>query len=784
MPAADAAVALPRRATAHRALRGALATIVWASMTAGNAAPNLPAAPAAADLSAIRTLLSATDFGAGMLRGDPRRQCSVGATHDAPTRSPTTQTAAAATDDRRIHIEADRFQSALTDAGVTQVSGDVVIQHGPHQLLADQARVTRAPARIDLEGPLRYRNGGIGFHSAGGHLLPTRDQGEFRDVHYFVASRHASGDSLRLTFVDADAVRMETATYTTCPPDDPVWALTADDITLNRATGRGVARHTTVRFAGVPIFYFPYLNFPIDDRRQSGFLTPSFGASKKHGADLSIPYYWNIAPNYDATVTPRVLSKRGLMLQNELRYRLAGQQGEAHIDLLLNDARTGASRHFLSLTHHWMPGRRWRGRLQFQEASDQSYLDDFGGGLTHSGANHLHRFAEAVYDDAQSHVELRLDDFQTLDAAIAAADLPYTALPQARYTRDLNIPGSGLRGRLQADIAGFRHATRVTGLRVNVSPSLSFPLRRAWGELTPTLKLDLTQYRLNNPAADADANPARALPLFAIDGRLIFERAYQSDRRTTLHTLEPRAYYLYVPRDDQTDLPLFDTNAYTPGFFGLFRDNRFSGGDRIDDAHQLSAAITSRLIDADSAREWLRADLAGTVSFRDRSEQPLDPVAANHSTLVARLNTTLSDRWRGSAEWVYDRDRNSTVKRNVEINYRAGPQRRLTLRQRFLRQTTGHTDISGYWRLSPAWAIVGRYDYSFRRNESLEALLGVEYDNCCWALRLVARDYLTADNGLRDRAILLQLELKGLTGLGRGVRDLLTERIEDYRPTF
>ena len=265
-------------------------------------------------------------------------------------------------------------------------------------------------------------------------------------MHYFVASRHASGDSLRLTFVDADAVRMETATYTTCPPDDPVWALTADDITLNRATGRGVARHTTVRFAGVPIFYFPYLNFPIDDRRQSGFLTPSFGASKKHGADLSIPYYWNIAPNYDATVTPRVLSKRGLMLQNELRYRLAGQQGEAHIDLLLNDARTGASRHFLSLTHHWMPGRRWRGRLQFQEASDQSYLDDFGGGLTHSGANHLHRFAEAVYDDAQSHVELRLDDFQTLDAAIAAADLPYTALPQARYTRDLNIPGSGLRG--------------------------------------------------------------------------------------------------------------------------------------------------------------------------------------------------------------------------------------------------------------------------------------------------------------------------------------------------
>lgn len=774
---------MPKPTITHRTINRALPLAAWALLGVGHAAPGLPTPPTTADPGAVRTLPSAADF---VLPGSPWQHCTAIAPSSVAARPRATQAADRATDHWPIQIEADQLQTTLTDTGMTQAIGNVVLQHGPHQLLTDRVHVSRTPPRMTFASPLRYRNGDIEFHSTGGHLLPNRHQGEFRDVHYFVASHHASGDSLRLALVNADTIRMDTATYTTCPSNDPIWVLSAADIALNRATGRGTAHNTTVRFAGVPIFYFPYIDFPIDDRRQSGFLTPSFGSSKKHGIDLRVPYYWNIAPNYDATITPRVLSKRGLMLHNELRYRLPGQQGEAHADVLLNDDLSGETRHFLSLAHRWTPGRHWRGQLQFQAVSDQDYLQDFGDGLTDSGASHLHRFAEALYDDASSHLELRLDDFRTLDTTIATAERPYSLLPQARYTRDVDIPGSGLRGRIQGDIADFRHSTRSDGRRANVSPSLSLPLRRAWGELTTTLTLDLTQYQLNDPAASADASPSRALPLFSVDGRLFFERTYQNDQHTTLHTVEPRAYYLYVPHDDQSDLPLFDTNAYTPGFFGLFRNNRFSGGDRIGDAHQLSVAITSRLIDGAGAREWLRADLASTVLFRDRREHlPGSRAAtAGHSELIARLNTTLNDRWSGGGEWVYDPDDNSTVKRNVEINYRADPHRLLTLRQRFLRQTTGHTDLSGYWRLSPAWAIVGRYDYSFHRNEPLEALLGVEYDNCCWALRLVARDYLTADDGRRDSAILLQLELKGLTGLGRGARDLLAERIKDYRPTF
>ena len=778
--------AMAKSTIVHRTASRAWPLAAWALLGAGQAASDLPAASTGADLGAIRALPSTAGFGAGGLPDSPWQHCAATAPSGTATQPQTTQTADTVTGNGPIQIEADQFQTTLTDTGITRASGDVVLQHGPHQLLASQVRVSRTPARVDLAGPLRYRNGGIEFHSSGGHLLPDRHQGEFRDVHYFIASRHAGGASLRLEFVNADTVHLDAASYTTCPSNDPIWVLSADDIALNRATGRGTARNTTVRFAGVPIFYLPYLDFPIDGRRQSGFLTPSFGSSKKHGIDLRAPYYWNIAPNYDATITPRVLSKRGLMLHNTLRYRLPGQQGEAHAEVLLNDDLTGETRHFLSLAHRWTPDRRWHGQLRFQAVSDQTYLQDFGDGLTDSNASHLHRFAEAVYDDASSHLELRLDDFRTLDSTVAATEQPYSVLPRAHYTRDVDISGSGLRGRIQGEIAGFRHNTLIGGWRANVSPALSLPLRRPWGELTATLTLDLTHYRLNAPASGADTHPSRALPLVSVDGRLFFERTYQTGQRTTLHTVEPRAYYLYVPHNDQSDLPLFDTNTYTPGFSGLFRDNRFSGGDRIGDTHQLSVAVTSRLIDSAAAREWLRADLASTVFFRDRREQLPSPLAATagHAELIARLNTTLSDRWSGGAEWVYGPDGHSTVKRNVEINYRAGPHRLLTLRQRFLRQTTGHTDLSGYWRLSPAWAIVGRYDYSGRRNEPLEALLGVEYDTCCWALRLAARDYLTADDNRRDRAILLQLEFKGLTGLGRGARDLLAERIKDYRPTF
>ena len=676
-------------------------------------------------------------------------------------------------------------EADLRDAGESILRGNVVIHRNTIRLSADEVRYQRDGEKVDAIGRLQVWDEGVYVTGTRGQMILAEDVTIIEDANYQVLDAHAHGSAARAILSGSDILKASDATYSTCMPGREDWVLEADNVYLDKAADQGTARNVWINFKGMPIFYSPYLSFPLSDARKSGFLAPSVGVSSSTGVEATIPYYFNIAPNLDATVATRAMTERGVQLQGEFRYLFPWGQGTLAGEVLPNDSQRDEARTGVSFTHLGHVNPRWYTDLRFDWVSDKEYFEDLGTSLAISSRTFLEQRADAYYYGDWFYLLTRAQNFQTLDGSIPGTSRPYKRLPQIyASTKFLE---RNLRPNFNAttELVHFDRRDSVTGMRWDLRPYVSLPYRTAAGYVVPKATLRYTGYALDHRVPGLNESPSRVVPTFSLDSGLFFERRLNIASRPLLQTLEPRLYYLFTPFNRQDDLPVFDTGEYTFSFAQLFREDRFSGADRVGDAHQVTLALTTRFLHEGSGAELLRASIGQIQYFRDR-KVTLPGVAretSRDSDLVAEVAANLDERWRVSAGMLWDTGASRTDRNTVSVRYQPDSRRVVNASYRFVRDNIEQADVSFAWPVARDWRAVGRWNYSLEEKALLETFAGVEYESCCWGFRLVARRYLSSLGGEYNSGIFMQLVLKGLSDFG-SAGEFLSRSIPGYRDEF
>lgn len=682
--------------------------------------------------------------------------------------------------DDLVHVLADK--AFLKKDGTSELLGHVQITRGDQTLMSEalsfdnQTQEAVSPGPLTLESPTMQIRGGSGRFNLG------RRSGQVNDTRYQYYPAHAQGRAAHIARKTPSLTTLTRATYSTCPIGHQTWVLSASSVRLDQKADQGVARNVVLRFKNVPILYTPYLSFPISNKRKSGLLPPVIGESTNSGFEYRQPIYWNIAPQADATFTPQILTRRGVGLGTEFRYLSPHSYSVLEGNYLPNDRLYGNSRWLYAFHQQATPLPGLSTHINYNRVSDNAYFNDLGNSLDVSSTTELERSADATYSAANWNLTTRVQKYQILDPTLSTSNLPYERLPQITFNGWLPDNALGLQTTLNTDWTRFVRRASVTGSRLDVTPGLRLPLTGAAWFLTPALKYRYTSYHLQDQAPGTSADPTRSLPIASLDAGLYFERSAGAH---TLQTLEPRLYYLYVPYRDQQGLPVFDTSLNDFGFSQLFSDNRFSGGDRVGDANQLSLALTTRFINTDTGAERFSASLGQILYFRPRKVTlPGNPVQTQHrSDYAGQLNAALADHWNATGDMTYDPYRHAVDSAYMGVQYHLDRQRLVNLGYQFRRGQVDQSDVSFIWPLNAHWQATGRWNFSVRDGRVLDAFAGLQYDSCCWAARILARRYVTSTGGKYNSGIYFELVLKGLGNLGNPIGSYLQRTIPNYAPS-
>lgn len=710
--------------------------------------------------------------------GDPWAQCG------AALRSPPRPVYEGDRNDTES-VQAAADQANLIKQGVSVLQGNVQILRGTGQLQADTVTYDEPAATLDAEGNVRFWDDGL--YVIGSHARSNLDENtsEIDNARFLIEDAHGQGTARRAVLRGNDLVKARTGTYTTCDLDSPDWLLSASKITLNKTTNIGTGRNVWVRFKRVPIFYSPYLSFPLSDARKSGFLVPQWRFSGVAGAEFTQPYYFNLAPNRDATLGLRAMAGRGLQVQGEYRYLTQRGSGELNLEYIPNDFAENDSRGLIHFAHRGSFAPHWSASANFDWVSDPRYFEDLGTELSVSSRSFLERRADLTRTGDGWWATLRAQTFQTVDDTLPATSRPYFRIPQLQFGISRAIGNRRINTNLRGEVVYFERDASVTGARLDLRPTVSYPMRSEATFLVPSASLRYTRYDLSGTAVGADANPWRLIPTVSVDSGLFLERGLKLGGRALTQTLEPRLYYLFTPFDNQSDFPVFDTGQFTFNIEQLFRDDRFSGADRVGDANQVAISLTSRLLGEDGG-ELAHLSVGQIRYFRDR-KITLPGVARDTSVssdIVAEAAANIAGRWRFAADLQWDPRLDRSDKSTLSLRYRPDNRRILNLAYRFVRGTAEQTDFSFAWPIVRNWRAVGRWNYALPQKQLLEGLLGVEYESCCWGLRLLGRRYLSDSAGNHSAALFVQLQLKGLAGVGEKTLAFLRQGIPGYEREF
>lgn len=701
-------------------------------------------------------------------------------------------------EESEVDVKANDAQ--LVENGTSVFTGDVVVIRGGQELRANRATYNKISGNITAQGDIQIRDSEIILNAQQAEWALSNDEGKLVDAQYRLRESHARGHAGTVYRQGIEKTLLKDATYTTCGVGDNAWLLESSNVHLDHVNNVGVARDVKIRLAGVPVFYTPYLSFPLSDERKSGFLTPSFGHSDETGVDIQTPYYWNISPDKDATFTPRLMSERGLMLNTEFRYLYDRHKGTVNAGFLLNDQLKNdgdvvnpfykEDRKHFSLQHTGYFSSHWNTAIDYNYVSDDNYLEDFGSNLSLASTTYLNRKISVGYTENNWSFIGRFQGFQTL----TDVDEPYQRLPQLLLRGSFPDQAMGLTYGIKAEYVDFAHDDDVAGKRIDLEPSVSFPWSSAAAFVTPRIALRHTRYDLtDNVTAGLNKTQTRTAPIVSLDSGLFFERAMSLGQSRYIQTLEPRAFYLYIPERNQEDIPVFDSSLRTFNMGQLFAYDRFSGSDRLGDANQLSIALTSRIINQQTGRESFRVSLGQIQYFSDRDVTLNNTIKETDSSsdMVAEIAASLAKEWTMRAEMQWDPHESRSNMSAVRLQYRGDKGQLLNFSHRYRRDNVTdldgleQIDISARLPINKQWSFVGRWYRSLKESQTLETLAGIEYDSCCWATRLVVRDYV--NNALdddRNLAILFQIELKGLGNFGQKTDVLLEKSILGYDPDF
>jgi LPS-assembly protein len=676
-------------------------------------------------------------------------------------------------DGSEVVIDASRADVSRDDISV--FSGEVVLTRADQTLKTQSLTVRHQQDQVTAEGGIEYSDRQLVLSAATADMDMGNDSTDLDQVEYGLRRGFGRGDAGKATLTGDSGSWLSDVTFTTCPRGNSDWVISARELTLDHQRGEGKAKGMKLRFKSVPLLYLPWASFPLDDRRRSGFLFPNIGSSDDDGLDLAIPYYWNIAPNMDATLTPRYISDRGEMLATEFRYQGARSRGEFDIQYLPDDDRLDTHRSYATWRHSNRFAPNWVADIDLRHVSDEQFFEDFGNSLQATSISFLRSSAEVRAEGDWWSAAVLMDAYETVDREIQPQQEPYNRLPRLYFDGTRPLGDSNLQLRLGAEVSAFDRDTGFQGNRLDLYPQLSWPMYRPAGYLLPSLGVRYTGYDLDQAIDDS---PSRTTAIASLEGGLVFERSLSNGG---IQTLEPRIYYLYVPFERQDDLPTFDTSELTFSFNQLFRSNRFTGADRQAEANQLSLAVTTRMLDG--GRQLFDASLGTIVYFQDQRVQlPGRPEQdADTSAVVGEFNWRPSDYWRFALGFQYDPEDDEADQGLMDLQYRGDQGQIFNLGYRRRIGRVEQVDLSFLWPVNDRWSLVGRYNYSLLDDTTLETLAGFEYDSCCWALRLMGRRYVRNQDGDKRTALYLEVELKGLGSLGRSTGQVLERAILGYR---
>lgn len=688
-------------------------------------------------------------------------------------------------------FDADRV-IGFTDSYL-EAEGDVTLRNLREQARADWMRYDKSEDLLQAKGNVVFTQQGYRVEGDQLKLRLTPRLGEMSGVRYSIhtpGQQEGRGQADKLLFQGKDRYELEQATYTTCPVDDEDWVLRTRSLQLDYPSNVGSARDVRVEYKGVPLLYAPWMDFALDDQRKSGFLTPSIGASDKRGIEVVLPWYWNIAPNRDATFTPRLMSKRGVQLNSEFRYLEKRYQGDISLELLPRDIETGETRYHGLLRHQHNFTSRLSGSVLLENVSDDTYFSDLSSLVNETSRVNLPRDAVLNYNGDWWHASGRIQRFQTLQDPKAPIIEPYHRVPQLLLNATRADLPAGLRFDFASEFVRFEHgnSSMAAGNRFYAYPNVSLPLETTYGFLRPKLGWHYTRYDLDrNPLGGKEQS--RSLPVVSLDGGLVLERDWSWHGRDFLQTLEPRAYFVKIPNRDQSEIPVFDSALADLSLAQLFTENQFTGVDRINDANQLTLAVTSRFLESNTGLERLQVTLGQRYYFNEQRVTLPGTAARGRDVtdLLAQVSGQITDTWRVTSGIQYNPDGGDWTRANVGAAYRAGPGRLVNADFRYINDKYAPATSSGLNQLDLSWQwplkhniySVGRFNYSFRDDRLVEGLLGFEYNAGCWSLRSMVQQLATTTEK-KTSAFFLQLELRGLTKLGPNPLDILKRSISGY----
>lgn len=686
------------------------------------------------------------------------------------SQSLTIDRAALSEDDESLPEGALRFLSGEADItfdGVSLLNDDVQIRYGEEYLRADRARFDPAAGRLELEGGVEYSGSASTVRGGAARFDYGNGAVSFEDAEFNLPENRGHGSAGELTLSRSGVITLGNVSYTSCPSGNDDWLISARDIDLDTASGTGTARNLKLEFHGIPLLFAPYLSFPISDQRKSGFLIPDFGTSGRNGTELSIPYYWNIAPNYDVTVTPRILTRRGLEIDTRFRYLSNRSEGFVDVQYLPNDNAFNADRTFGTVEHQTTFASDWRVSIDAKDVSDINFFEDLGEGQSEASTTFLTRELRAERPGEHWQLGARLQAFQVLDPALSDDQRPYKRLPELRATGRWPNAWRWLDVQSENEATYFQRNSGVEGWRFHSEQAVSAPLGHRSVFVTPEAGFSYTRYGLENTAASENSSPDRFLPRFSLDAGATFERELAGPRGL-IQTLTPRILYVHTPYRDQSDLPVFDTIEPDFNLVQVFRKSPLVGIDRIPDSDQLSFGLTTRILNPANGRSLLSATLGQTRYLSSQSiGLPGSPSrTAESSDYVAEVEIQLLKNWTFDIGHQWSSEASKTIKSEFRLQYQPRAGQVLNLAYRFRQASLEQADVSWAWPINERWNFVGRYNYSLRDKTTLERFVGLEYESCCWAVRVVSRRYIRRRDGTADSSVAIQLELKGLTSVG------------------
>jgi len=702
------------------------------------------------------------------------------------------------------NISLDSDQATLGADNSMTLEGNVVVRQGEREIRANEVHYNPQDSSLSAPGHIDYSDPLVSVTGAGGSYS-TAAGADFKSAEFALRQRAARGAAQDMRLTPQGVIRLRKVMFTTCPAKDSSWQLKADSIVLDTRNRVGTGRGAQVDFMGVPLVYLPWVSFPLGTERKSGFLFPGIGNTSYAGLQLSVPYYWNIAPNADFTFQPIEYSRSGPDLGADLRFLTPHQRGEVDWNYLPYDGAFHGSRSRVRLSDVAELPDDFRLSVKAENVSDPFYFEDFSQGPEGTSTAFIERRATLSYRGEHWSVDGEAQQYQTIDYTLAVNDRPYARVPRIAVSADYGLGPAGLvRYGFDSELVDFQRpagATGVTGWRADAMPGVLLDLTGPGYFLRPALAWRATGYRLDNTAPGEPRSPSRTLPIASLDTGLVFERDSGSRKQRKL-TLEPRIQYLDVPYRNQDQLPVFDSALPDLNPVELFRTNRYVGADRVSDANQVSAGLTSRLLDAHNGRQFLAATFGQSYTFETpRVILPGEaPTSSKRSHFVAQLALTAFQAWSADAGVQWDPQNERSERTTVNLQYKPASDAVLNLAYRYERfvpvqqlvqgvarqfqQGFDQVEFSAAWPIRRQWNVFTRDVYSLRDHTPLERFAGFEYRACCWRVRLGARRFVNSHDptASQETGVWLQLELAGLASVGSASDASLSGAIRGYTP--